>query len=112
MFYFLPVALPGVTNKVTTRSHARVPDVVSSTFTLNVLPSVTLVIGWRDTVASVESQIGYVITKNWSTACLTVVYTSCFILSMAQIAGTVHIYKVPNYMKDVRDIHSICLCKD
>ena len=109
MFYFSPVALPGVTIKVTSRSHARVPDVVSSTFTLNILPSCTLVMVWRETVASVESQ--YVITKHLSIACLTVVHTSCFILSLAQIVGTVHIYKVPNYMRDARDIHSACLCK-
>ena len=57
MLYFLPVAVPGVASKATTSSHARVPDVASSTVTLNILPSVMLVIVWRDTVASVESQI-------------------------------------------------------
>ena len=51
---FSPVAVPGVSIKVTFKSHARVPDVVSSTFTLNILPSITLVMIWRETVASVE----------------------------------------------------------
>ena len=111
MFYFSPVAVPGVTIKVTASSHARVPVVVSSTFTLNILPSVTLAMVCRDTVASVENQIGYVITKNLSIACLTVVHTSCFIPSLAQIVGTVHIYMVPNYMRDARDICSARVCK-
>ena len=57
MFCFLPVAVPGVISRVTSRSHARVPDVLSSTFTLNtfnILPSTTLVMVWRETIASVE----------------------------------------------------------
>ena len=52
-----PVAVPGVASKVTTSSHARIPDVASSTLTLNIPPSFTLVIVRRETVASVESQI-------------------------------------------------------
>ena len=57
MFCFLPVAVPGVISKVTFRSHARIPDVLSSTFTLNtfnILPSTTLAMVWRETIASVE----------------------------------------------------------
>ena len=54
MLWFSPVAVPGVSIKVTVNSHARVPDVVSSTLTLNILPSITLVMVWRETVASVE----------------------------------------------------------
>ena len=65
MFYFSPVALPGVTIKVTSSSHARVPDVVSSTLTLSILPSCTLVMVWRETVASVESQIGCVVAEKY-----------------------------------------------
>ena len=57
MFYFSPNAVPGVASKVTTSSHTRAPDVSSSTLTLNIPPSVTLVIVRRETVASVEGQI-------------------------------------------------------
>ena len=56
MFCFSPVAVSGVTSKVTTRSHARVPDVLSSTFTsntFNILPSTTLAMVRRETIASV-----------------------------------------------------------
>ena len=91
--YFLPVAVPGVRIKVTSKSHASVPDVVSSTLTLNILPSVTLVIGWRETVASVEEgYIGYA-----TVSCFMKVNTVCLNLLHAY-TDTIQTTNINNHL--------------
>ena len=81
MLCFSPVAVPGINTNVTSKSHARVPDVVSSTFTVNIfnlMPSFTLAMVWRETIASVEEDyIGYVAVSCFmkvSTLCLNLLH--------------------------------------
>ena len=54
--------MPGVANKVTTSSQARVPEAANSTVTFNIPPSVAMSTVQRETVASVAGKLGYVNT--------------------------------------------------
>jgi len=58
-WYGLPIAVPAMGSKVTTRGQSSTPppDVVRSTVTVKLLPSATEGIIWRPTIASAETRM-------------------------------------------------------